>query len=34
MERAEDPEGFTPMHIPGKLLIKPNALHANSTTSQ
>ncbi len=27
MERAEDPEGFTPVHVPGKLLIRPNALN-------
>ena len=27
MERAEDPEGFTPVHIPGKLRIRPNALN-------
>lgn len=28
MERAEDPEGFTPAHTPGKQLIWPNALNA------
>lgn len=28
MERAEDPEGFTPAHTPGKLLMRPNALNA------
>ena len=28
MERAEDPEGFTPPHTPGKLLMWPNALNA------
>ena len=27
MERAEDPEGFKPVHIPGRLRIRPNALN-------
>lgn len=29
MERAEDPEGFKPVHTPGKLLMRPNALNAH-----
>lgn len=28
MERAEDPEGFKPVHTPGKQLMWPNALNA------
>lgn len=27
MERAEDPEGFKPVHTPGKLLMRPNAFN-------
>lgn len=27
MERAEDPAGFTPVHTPGKLRVRPNALN-------
>ena len=29
MERAEDPEGFKPVHTPGKRLMRPNALNAH-----
>ena len=29
MERAEDPEGFKPVHTPGKQLMWPNALNAH-----
>ncbi len=29
MERAEDPEGFKPVHISGRLLMRPNALNAH-----